>query len=521
MKLISCLLLIFIAVYNLKAQVVHQIYFDRFTHYTIDDWITYAPALEVSTIDVGDEYIYLGTRGGGILRYNVYENLWDYPFTTSSGLSSNRINYVVYDFPGNKLYAQTNKGTDVYNRAFNYWEPAPNIELPNRRRPSQADLNDYSERKNFNFPEFYRPPNLELPDFFTDTDYLFRPPNEVLDKNNRIFRLKNDRVVDNWRNIWFGTDGLGVGKANLNNYNLTFYQQSISNIEPRDLLFDDNDVWVVGLAHGKEPAGINIWDLDQDRWEYHEARFNFGIYDDNCFTVSTNGKYIFCGSDQGIIKYDKKKRQWKTFTTGDGLESNTINHLYFWGKTLFIATDEGFNWMLSDYNQIEESIDNSLDNVPVYRITGTDSTVLFATRDGIYQYWPENDEVRFLNTASANLDLYVSAININNDTLWVAGEYGISYHDPKKDRWKSFTQIKNRIPGKIYDIAFSEDHVWFASNNGLLKYDKKRDYWYLYTEKDGLANKNVYKIVPDNDDLWLCTKGGVTIFRWFRPGRVE
>jgi len=52
----------------LKGQVIHTMDFDRFTHYEIDDFITYAPATHITSIDVGERYIYIGTANGGILR---------------------------------------------------------------------------------------------------------------------------------------------------------------------------------------------------------------------------------------------------------------------------------------------------------------------------------------------------------------------------------------------------------------------------------------------------------------------
>ncbi|MEJ2052413.1 MAG: hypothetical protein P8X42_00720 [Calditrichaceae bacterium] len=312
-----------------------------------------------------------------------------------------------------------------------------------------------------------------------------------------------------------------VTEASLDDYFLNLYQKSISNIQPRDLYFDNNKIWIAGLNTGNGIGGINFWDYDADKWQYYEARFNFGIDNDNCYAINGNNRYIFYGSEEGLIRFDKKNNQWKTFTTVDGLESNKINHLYFSGKKLFIGTDEGFNWMNSDLDTIEESEDTTLDNVPVNKITALNNTIYMATHNGIYTYNPKNDKVAFKSTRSAALDLYISAINIQNDTLWVAGEYGIMNYDISRDIWHSYPGVQTAIRGDYHDIAFTRDNVWFGTDNGLLKYDKKRDFWYLYTVKDGLANNEVYNIIPDCEDLWLCTKNGITIFRWYRVGRFE
>jgi len=74
--MIKFFIVIFLAVNTiLFGQVINRMQFDRFTHYRGDDWITYAPARFITSIDIGDDYVYFGTRNGGILRYHMYDNV--------------------------------------------------------------------------------------------------------------------------------------------------------------------------------------------------------------------------------------------------------------------------------------------------------------------------------------------------------------------------------------------------------------------------------------------------------------
>lgn len=521
MSIKICLILCLALLLPLPAQVVHQIYFDRFTHYQPDDWVTYAPANEITSIDMGFDYIFFGTRNGGILRYNVYDNIWDFPYTTSNGLRSNYIRRIVYNHEEHRWYALTGAGIDVYNQAFKYWEPADVNALPDRRTVSGIEQRDFQNQDNFDFPPLYRPPNSELPDFFTKTDILFHPPDEIIDRHNRSFYLNDERIVDNWRRLWISTNGIGVAEANLNTWYLTVHQKSIPYIYPRDVFFDGDDIWIAGKAMGRAPAGITLWEYDRNHWEYFEAPFISGIFDDNTNSINGIGNYLFFATEQGLVTYHKKKKSWKTFTTGDGLESDRVNDLFVYEGIVYIGSDEGFNWFDPGYGKVEESNDRTLDNVPVYQITKWDSTVVFATDRGLYRYHPEADKVRFFETGSAIPDLRITAVEANNDALWLAGDYGITYYDRKEERWISFTNIKNHIYTRFNDIAFTENNVWFASGQGLLKYDIDRDYWYLYTTEDGLADNRVYHIDVDGDDLWLSTQKGVTLFRWYVEGRME
>jgi hypothetical protein len=503
------------------AQVVHRIYFERFPHYSVDDWITYAPATEVTSIDIGDEYVYCGTQNGGILRYHLYNNLWDYPVTTSNGLSSNRILQLVYDYKSNTLVVKTDRGIDTYNRGFNYWLPAYIEELPERRQPSEVEIADFLQHPNYRYPSYYRPALDELPGFFTDRDFLFRPPDEILDPYNRIFHLSPERVTDNFQRLWLGTDGLGLARVTLNNYNLKFERQSVPNIYCRDVYLDSNGVWIGGIANGKAPGGIAHWDFTDNTWRYFETRFVNGVYSDNVNAIAGVIKFIFFATDYGLLRFNQTKDAWQTFTTANRLNSDRINDLAVWRDRLFIATARGFHWMERGYHAISEPSDRRLISIAVNKILPMKNTVLLATNYGIYEYDPLKDELSLMPTGSSLPDSRITALGADREILWIAGDYGISSFDMKSGEWRSFPGIAPELNAAIHDIAFTDGFVWFATESGLLRYDPTRDYWYLYTNEDGLADDRVYHIDVDADELWLSTHAGVNIFRWLREGRTE
>ncbi|NOX90848.1 MAG: hypothetical protein GXO77_17750 [Calditrichaeota bacterium] len=509
--------ILFLYALSLKSQTINRIYFDRFTHYTIDDWITYAPATDITSVEIGEDYVFFGTRLGGILRYNLYEKYWDFPFTTSSGLRSNSIMKLSYDENRRLLFARTPKGVDVYNFAFQYWTPSDDT-MPPQRQPDPVEMKYFKKEKNpIRYPPYYRPSLRELPDFFTDRKYVFRPPDEILDPFNRTFYLNSERVVDKFNRLWLSTNGLGPAYADLNENTLVIQPQSLPNIYPRDIYLDGNDVWIGGKSNGYVPSGICLWRGNPEEWEYFEAGLIMGIYDHNINAITGTKRFVFFGSQQGLVRYDKKKKEWRTFTRAQRLLSENIRDLLIFENQLFIATDRGFNWMDLNYGSIRRPKNSKLNNILITRIARTDSSLLFATPYGIYQYFPKKDSLTLFKTGSAVFDIQIGAVGVNNDSLWFAGEQGVSFYDPGKKSWTSFTRIRM----KFHDIAFTPGVVWFATDRGLLKYIIKRDYWYLYTTRDGLAHNRVYRIDLDGDNMWLSTPSGITLFRWYRQGRFE
>jgi len=514
------------------SQVINTKVFDRFTHYDIDDWITYAPATHITSIDVGEDYVYFGTISGGILRYHIYDKEWDYPYTTSNGLRSNHIRQVVYSYTNNGpknwqshvIYALTDKGIDIYNPAYDYWQPAFVDQMPPHRQPDAYDVADYRKRPNFRFPNYYRPVNSELPDFFAERKYMFRPPDEILDEENRIFQFTHTRVVDFFRRLWIGTNGLGVASSNAGDLTLNIHQQSITNIAPRDSYYDadENTLWIGGHSLNRVPDGVIRWNMDKNSWHKYEAPFYTGLYNNEVNVITGNERFIFFGTEYGLTRYSKKNGGWRTFTRGEQLESDLILDLQWLGNRLFIATDEGFNWMEPPYKYVVCPRDRQLGITPVYRMAAADSVLFLATRNGVYKFNPETEQFSFFQTRSAVLDVGISTMNISKEgEIWIAGKYGVMYYSPAEDKWESFANIGHYIYGRIHDIHFTKGHVWFATDDGLLKYVKRKNHWYLYTTEDGLPTNQVFRIDSDGKDLWLSTSGGLTIFRWKKKGRIE
>ena len=64
------------------------------TKYRPFDWLLFREHGRINSMSEGYEYLYIGTSNGGIHRYNLYGNQYDFPITTAQGLVNNNINSV-------------------------------------------------------------------------------------------------------------------------------------------------------------------------------------------------------------------------------------------------------------------------------------------------------------------------------------------------------------------------------------------------------------------------------------------
>ena len=83
------------------------------------DWLLFKEPGKINSLSEGYEYLYIATSHGGIYRYSLYSNQYDFPITTAQGLQSNNITSVHFDHntgiiwasaPGFLQYSYTREG---------------------------------------------------------------------------------------------------------------------------------------------------------------------------------------------------------------------------------------------------------------------------------------------------------------------------------------------------------------------------------------------------------------------------
>lgn len=491
----------------------------RRARYELDDWVSYTTTRSFSSMAVSTDYIFIATRDGGILRYQIYQDYWDYPYTTSSGLPDNRIEDIVYDPRSAFLWVKT-------PRDVAYFDPAAREWVRESENPGWI----------YQFPDSVPPvnPNVPFKEKFFGRNALFQLPTYFA---NGMYNIQNDwllmdsyfqefpfigYLVDRYDRIWFLIEGFGIGRGETYTQRADFFGVGLPDIFPRALAYQGDDLWFGGLANdrGGRP-GIARWPYERPEWDYFQARRIPHLPNDNVAAIQVDGDSVWFGTDYGVSLFNAGKNTWRNIDETRGLVYNQVRDLAIMGDHLYAATEVGIG-RINRFTGLAEKIkDARLINLPTYRLAAQGDTVWAATFRGIFRFTGARQEWEFVPSRAAIQDLEVTAVSVFGHEAWFASRGGIMGLNLQTDTWESFPQVALEIAGPYEDILATKEAVWAATPEGLLKYDRERGYWKLFTTRDGLLDDHCRRLLLDGDYLWIVTDGGVTQFRWNSPYRID
>lgn len=508
---------------TLLAQYVRQETYStehqRRQQYALDDWISYLESHHINSMAVGTRYLYLGTDGGGVWRYNLYQNFWDYPFTVSNGLADNFVEKVVYDNKTGYLWAVTRTDVCVFKPAeqewyrkseSNYWPDS----LPSP--PSAGSGNGIQ------YDVFYSADYLDqLPPFFVNGNYTLSDNWQVMDDYFDEYPITGF-LKDHWERIWFAIDGLGVGIGSTFSQRMDIVPIGLPHSSPRVLRYQKDDLWIGGEPlPGPDRPAIALWHGNDGFWQYFQARRIPTLRSDNVFDIEIMGDSAWFATDYGVSLYNRKKESWKRFDTRQGLYSLEITDLDAVGNRLYIGTRDGLNIMKLDSAKIVRDKQDDIRLATIYRIAHQRDTLWLATNRGIFRYRNAKKGWESVTTSAPIQDLPVTAMTVFGDEIWFASPGGVFWLDTRTDKWQAFPQIGLDLNGPFRDIAVNAKSVWVSTPEGLLKYDRQRGYWRLFTTEDGLLDNRCRRLLLDGDYIWIATQSGICQFYWDNPQRVD
>lgn len=528
-------------------------------NYREGDWISYSVAKYVTSIAIGDQYVYFGTRHAGITRYDFFRNRWDFPWTTSNGLADNAVFAVAYDPDTGFLWCATHLAISYYHPTAHRWrnlfkdefglpvfDEVESIGITTDKIVFVTRTGKVFEGNKFGGLLLVAGNNFagatphgkirwfgklaqkrrRFPQFFMSDGYLFDQQGIVEDPHFR--RAEIDAYLeDRWGNLWIGTRGLGAGRADLNTFRLDMLNFGLTSPMVSALSFYDNELWMGSARSFGQDRGITAWNMDQERWRYYEQRDITDLESDQINAITVDGDSIWFATDHGLSLYDYKRGRWKTEDNFDGLSDNRVFDVIADKGWIYVATANGIDRISrkrpakKDSLIIEHISPLNLTLVEVYDLELTKNLLWAGTRRGIFVYDTNKKEGGFNAEIGGPVNEVVTSISSYANEIWFGTQAGIEAYDLDKKEWFGVPEARSFPNTPINRILACKDAVWAATNHGVLKFNRKSRSWRTFNTTDGLLDDRVHALLLDGDYLWLGTNRGITQFLWNDPNRVD
>jgi len=413
--------------------------------FTIEDGLA---SNYVRSIAVDGDLVWFATYGRygnrGISRYDKLNNSWK-TFTTADGLASNWVNIVAAD--GNYIWCVTDtSGVSKYDKEKDTWETFTTEDgLLNNSVTSIGVNGNYVWFGTYGGISRYEK---------NAAWQTFTATNELVHNSVNSVAVDTDYV-------WFGTNGGASRFDKINNKwkSYTYPEDGLMYFQVYNVAVDGDFVW---FGTWKGVSRYNKLTGEWKGWSGSEIR-----------SIAVDRNYVWVGTYYGAKRYDKVNDTWRTFTTADGLASNSIGP---------ILTDENYVW--------------------------------FGTSNGVTRYDKINETWKIFTIADGVVKNSAGPMAKDGDYVWFGSGDGASrYHKPT-NTWRTFTTADGLASNRISSIAAEGEYVWFGIvNGGVSRYDKVNDTWQTFTTKDGLASMWVTSLAVDGIYTWFGTDTGASRYQ--------
>ncbi|MFQ5865396.1 MAG: two-component regulator propeller domain-containing protein, partial [bacterium] len=517
-------------------------------NYEEGDWISYSVARFVTSIAVGQQYIYFGTKQSGISRYDQFQNRWDFPWTTSNGLADNEVWVVAYDFDTGFLWCATHTAISYYHPTAHRWrnffkdefglpifDEIKSIGIGSDRiwfetsAGRSFETNKYGGiilLANTSFDNSQPDKSIKwygekaqekqkYPQFFMSDGFLFNPQGIVEDSHFRQAKVVA-AVEDNWGNLWIGTWGLGAGRGDVQTQRLEMLSFGLCNPTVNAMSFYDDVLWIAGAKSYGSNHGITAWDLRGDVWRHFDQRDIIDLHSDRIYSITLDGDNLWFSTTHGLSRYATKKGRWKTLDSFSGLSDNQVFDAVVDDSSIWVATANGIDRILKkslskkDSLVVEHINPGHLRTIEVYDLELMENLLWAATNRGIYVYDTHKKEGGFSDEIGGPTNEVVTSISRYENEIWFGTLSGIEIYDIGKREWLGVPKARTSLKAPINKILASKEAVWAATNRGVMKFNRKNKTWRTFSTVDGLIDNRVNALLLDGDYIWIGTNRGLT-----------
>ncbi len=441
-----------------SANIFSQV--NNFKIYSIDQGLPVSTVFTMIRDSRG--YLWLGTIGGGVSRFDGYSFL---TFNQKSGLPDNNVRTILEDSKGNFWFG-TYGGIGFYDGYT-----IRNINKDDGLSGEQV-WSLFEDRKNTVWAGTDNA--LNKVEFFNSYDSIKITSYSLME--GLAARLIFDIYEDKYDRLWLATYRNGI-------YIVSFENEEISNVKR--------------LSSGGIPSD-NILDIEEDK----------------------EGNLWFATEDEGVFKIegftDSSWGQIKVYNSSNGLPDNMI-----WD----ILSDEAGNlWFATDKGGIVKLVNNEFMEYSVKQ-GFPENQVLCIEQDNEGNIWAGTFSFGIVKMMGDHFSHYMEEQGLSSNQVydidqdeqgnyWLAslgaGLIRLSFKNGAPD-FKYYTTQDGLPDNYIVSLSFdTKGNLWIGTQeNGISRFDGKK--FVNYSVDNGLIDNRVICMLADSrGDVWIGTKSRIS-----------
>lgn len=254
-------------------------------------------------------------------------------------------------------------------------------------------------------------------------------------------------------------------------------------------------------------------DLTHAQWVTYRSDNTVGLSSDLVSSIHEGiDGFLWFGTDNGVVKFDRNNNTWNRYTTANGLNNDFIYDVEsFNSNTIWVATNGGgvskyYGGLWTSYDT-----DNGLASNIVRAITKDNSgNIWFATYGGGLSKFYNNQWTTYDNTNGMPTNNFYSAFTDADGNLWFGtSNKGVMRFD---NTWTNFTETDGLAGNTVLSISQTADgRMLFAGTNGVSIFDGSN--WQTITTADGLPANLAYSVMEDAEGkIRIGTDSGMSIY---------
>ncbi len=514
------------------------------------DWVLYRDIISVNSISEGPVYTYLGSSGGGVLRYNNYGLVFEEPITSAQGLKSNSVYAVHLDRETGILWAATKHGLSYSYNNMNEWEHISFNDLGLKRGSDIIQIGSSRDylwcRTEWLYIKCDHSSGIFLGQMISPDENAIRWSSSRLSHwDNVTDQLSDLTFFGNWN--YFGAGLIGPSGEEVDiqtyfkgNYSDTwlgtsdrtiFHSDGQSNtLYPVEYGLNNNDVqfiefainlWVGGREKGMN-AGITSLSPWRGVYEHFDFDLNINMEPQSIYCALKIENEIWFGGDGRVLIYNTDEGFWRTLNELDGVPRGKVNSIAFDSDNVWLGASRGISrisWKTKRHLPLE--FEHLYSERTVNAIEFFNGKIWIASNYHLRIYDLLSDSLNEMNDvlepAGNDLDYstirYFSSFSKSGNEIYIGTTQGVIAVNDSNAVWK--LAVNQSVYGGRFLKAIQSGggFIWLLTNRTLIRsglednFIQKYKYDFMGTLNDLYINGNL---------IWLGTSEGLLKFNWHR-----